>query len=188
MKSLKFFPQQESDHLIQPEEFYNLQPDSPARNVLSDFRQHKPHMIDSHLKASDALSMMLAEDVSMKIVVDIEKEFIGVLDRSHLSSENMLLKQLSLGLKHSELLVKDLMYSRANILAVDIGQLDQVKVGDLVSSMKASHQEYLLVVDKDAHHIRGIISSREIGRRLRQPVAIEKERTFAGIFSAVHVS
>lgn len=188
MKALKFFPQHQNDHLIQPEEFYDLRPDSPALNVLSDFRQHKPHMIDSHLKASEALKMMFAEDVSMKIVVDIEKEFIGVLDRSHLTSENMLLKQLSLGLKHNELLVKDLMYPRSNILAVDIDQLDQVKVGDLVSSMKTSHQEYLLVVDKYAHHIRGIISSREIGRRLRQPVAIEKERTFADIFSAVHVS
>lgn len=188
MKVLKFFPQQENDHLIQPEEFYDLRADSPAINLLSDFRQHKPHMIDSHLKASDALSMMQAEDVSLKIVVDIEKEFIGVLDRVHLTSENMLLRQLTLGLKHNELLVKDLMYPRADMLAADIDQLDQVNVGDVVSSMKASHQEYLLVVDKDAHHIRGIVSLREIARRLHQPIAIEKERTFVDIFTAVYVS
>jgi Mg2+/Co2+ transporter CorC len=188
MKALKFFPQHKNDHLIQPEEFYDLHPESPAMNVLSDFRQHKPHMIDSHLKASEALNMMLVEDVSMKIVVDIEKEFIGVLDRNHLTSENMLLKQLTLGLKHSELQVKDLMFPRSEMLAVDIDQLHQVKVGDLVSSMKTSHQQYLLVVDKDAHHIRGIVSASDIARRLHQPVAIEKERTFVDIFTAVHVS
>lgn len=188
MKSLKFFPQHDHDHLIQPEEFYDLHPDSPAVSALADFRHHKPHMIDSHLKVSEALNMMLVEDVSMKIVVDIEKEFIGVLDRSHLTSENMLLKQLSLGLKHHELLVKDLMYPRAKMLAVDIDQLNQVTVSDLVSSLKTAHQEYLLVVDKDAHHIRGIISSHEISRYLHQPVAIEKERTFIDIFSAVHIS
>ncbi len=188
MKSLKFFPQHKNDHLIQPEEFYDLHPDSPAINLLSDFRQHKPHMIDSHLSASDALNMMLSEDVSLKIVVDVEKEFIGVLDRRYLTSENMLLKQLTLGLKPNELLVKDLMYPRVDMLAVDIDQLAQVKVGDLVSSLQRSHQEYLLVVDKGEHHIRGIVSAGEIARRLHQPIAIEKERTFADIFTAVHPS
>jgi CBS domain containing-hemolysin-like protein len=131
---------------------------------------------------------MHTEDVSTKVVVDIEKEFIGVLDIDHLSSESMLLKQISLGIKHDELLVRDLMCPRASILAVNIEQLKQVKISDLVSMLKNSHQEYLLVVDKDAHHIRGIISSREISRRLRQPIAIEKILTFADIFSAVHVA
>jgi CBS domain containing-hemolysin-like protein len=187
MKSLTLFSPNQFDHLVQPEEFNDLRADSPAIHLLSDFRQHKPHMIDSHVKASEALNMMLTEDVTLKIVVDIEKEFIGVLDMEYLSSENMLPRQISLGLKHSELLVRDLMYPRARILAVDMDQLAQAKIGDLVSALKNSHQEYLLVVDKDAHHIRGIISAREISRRLRQPIAIEKALTFADIFTAVHV-
>jgi len=188
MKSLVLFPLNEVDHLIQPEEFYDVRSESPAIQILTDFRQHKPHMIDPHLSAEDALRMMQTEDVMTKIVVDIEKEFIGVLDVDHLSDENMLRKQISLGIKHNELLVRDLMCSRSNMQAVDIDQLRQVKVVDVVSALKNAHQEYLLVIDKDAHQIRGIISSREIARRLHQPIAIEKERTFANIFSAVHVA
>jgi CBS domain containing-hemolysin-like protein len=188
MKSLMLFPLNAVDHLVQPEEFDDLTPDSPATQILTDFRLYKPYMIDPHLAASEALGMMLAEDVSMKIVVDIEKEFIGVLDRHHLTSENMLLTQMSLGLKHHELLVKDLMHPRSAMLAVDIDQLASAKIGDLVSALKNSHQEYLLVVDKGAHHIRGIVSAREISRRLRQPIAIEKALSFADIFTAVHVN
>lgn len=188
MKSLMLFPLNDVDHLVQPEEFDDLTPDSPATQMLTDFRHYKPHMIDTHMEASEALEMMLAEDVSMKIVVDIDKEFVGILDRHHLSSENMLLRQLTLGLKYSELLVKDLMHPRSSMLAVDIEQLAQAKVRDLVSALKNSHQEYLLVVDKDAHHIRGIVSAGEISRRLRQPIAIEKELSFADIFTAVHVN
>lgn len=131
--------------------------------------------------------MMQVEDVAMKMVVDHEKEFIGILDIDHLSAQNIFLKQISLGVKYDELLVKDLMYSRAQMLAVDIEQLRSAKVSDVVLHLKKSHQEYLLVVDKEAHHIRGVISSRDIARRLRQPIAIEKELTFADIVTAVHV-
>lgn len=187
MKLLNLFALNEQDHLVQPEEFYDLSADTPAVKIIADFKYYKPQMIDAYLNLSDALVMMQVEDVTMKMVVDHEKEFIGILDIDHLSAQHVFLKQISLGVKYSELLVKDLMCSRAQMLAVDIEQLRSAKVSDVVKHLQKSHQEYLLVVDKDAHHIRGVISSRDIARRLRQPIAIEKELTFADIVTAVHV-
>lgn len=187
MKLLNLFALNETDHLVQPEEFYDLTLDSPAVKIIADFKYYKPQMIDAHLKVSDALVMIQVEDVTMKMVVDHEKEFVGVLDMDHLSAQNIFLKQISLGVKYNELLVKDLIYPRSQMLAVDIEQLRNAKVSDVVLHLKKSRQEYLLVVDKEAHHIRGIISSRDIARRLRQPIAIEKELTFADIVTAVHV-
>lgn len=187
MKAFNLFALSVQDHLVQPEEFCDLAPETPATKVITDFKRYKPQMIDSYLTVSDARILMQVEDVSMKMVVDHEKEFIGILDKEHLSAQNVVLRQMNLGVKYADLLVKDLMHPRSQMLAIDIQQLFEAKVADVIAQLKKSHQEYLLVVDRTAHHIRGVISSRDIARRLRQPIAIEKELTFADIVTAVHV-
>lgn len=187
MKNLSVFSLAANDHLVQPEEFTDVNAHTSALAIFTDFRSHKPHMLDSRLEASEAMEVMLAEDVKTKLVVDDNKEFIGVISQDDLADHNLLLRQMALHVKRDELLVRDLMHARANIRAIDYSQLQQATVADVVSTMKKSHQEYLLVVDKDAHHIRGIVSSREIARRLHTPVEIEKELTFVDIFTAVKV-
>lgn len=185
MKDLAVFSLAVNDHLAQPEDLEEINANTPALAILTDFRTYKPVMLDSHLEAIEALEGMLAEDVKIKLVADGSKEFVGVISLDDLAHHNMLLKQMALYLKHDELLVSDLMHSRAEIRAVDFDQFQKATVGDLVSTLKKTHQEYLLVVDKEAHHIRGIVSAREIARRLHTPVEIEKELTFMDIFSAV---
>jgi CBS domain containing-hemolysin-like protein len=185
MKNLNVFALAVNDHLVQPEEFTDVAGDTSALAILTDFRSHKPHMVDSHLEATEALEMMLAEDVKTKLVVDDSKEFIGVLSIDDLADHNMLLKQMALHVKRDELLVRDLMQARASIRAVEFAQFKLATVADVVSTLKKTHQEYLLVVDQDAHHIRGIVSSRDIAGRLHAPVEIEKELTFVDIFTAV---
>jgi CBS domain containing-hemolysin-like protein len=185
MKNLNVFALAVNDHLVQPEEFTDVAGDTSALAILTDFSSHKPHMVDSHLEATEALEMMLAEDVKTKLVVDDSKEFIGVLSIDDLADHNMLLKQMALHVKRDELLVRDLMQARASIRAVEFAQFKLATVADVVSTLKKTHQEYLLVVDQDAHHIRGIVSSRDIAGRLHAPVEIEKELTFVDIFTAV---
>lgn len=187
MKNLDVFALAASDHLVQPEEFSDVQANTSALAILTDFRSHKPHMVDSHLEATEARELMLAEDVKTKVVVDDRKEFIGILGLDDLVDYNLQLKQMALHIKRDELLVRDLMHPRAGIRAVEYDQFKYATVGDVVSTMKKTHQEYLLVVDKDAHHIRGIVSSRDIARRLHAPVEIQKELTFVDIFTAVKV-
>ena len=150
MKNLSVFALAANDHLVQPEEFSDVQANTSALAILTDFRSHKPHMVDSHLEATEALEVMLAEDVKTKIVVDDSKEFIGVISVDDLADHNMLLKQMALHAKRDELLVRDLMHPRAEIRAIDFEQFITCSVGDVVSTLKKSHQEYLLVVDKEA--------------------------------------
>ena len=187
MKNLNVFALAANDHLVQPEEFSDVQPTTSARAILTDFRSHKPHMVDSHLEASEALEMMLAEDVQTKIVVDDSREFIGVISIDDLSDHNRVLKQIALQVRRDELLVRDLMHARAKIRAIEYDKFILATVADVVSTLKKNHQEYLLVVDKGAHHIRGLVSSRDIANRLHVPVEIEKELTFLDIFTAVKV-
>lgn len=188
MKNLSVFALAANDHLVQPEEFEDIHSSTSALAILTDFRNHKPHMVDSHLEASEALEVMLAEDVKIKLVVDDRKEFVGVISVDDLSDHNLLLKQMELRVKRDELLVCDLMHSRASIRAISVDEFKRVTVADVVATLQKAHQEYLLVVDTDAHHIRGIVSARDISRRLHHPIHIEKELTFVDIFSAVRVS
>ena len=185
MKNLNVFELAAADHLVQPEEFEDVQGSTPALAILTDFRRHTPPMVSGYLEATEALEMMLAENVKIKLVVDENKEFIGVISIDDLSHHNLLLKQMALHIKHDELLVRDLMHPRASINAVDFDQYKNATVGDVVATLKKAHQQYLLVVDKDAHHIRGVVSSRDIASRLHSPVEIEKELTFIDIFIAV---
>jgi CBS domain containing-hemolysin-like protein len=187
MKNLDVFALATHDHLVQPEEFTDIQANTSALAILTDFRSHKPPMVDGHLAATEALALMLAEDVQTKIVVDESKEFIGVIGMDDLVDHNLLLKQMALHVNRDELLVRDLMHARASIRAIEYDQFKSATVADVVSTLKKIHQEYLLVVDKGAHHIRGIVSSRDIGSRLHVPVKIEKELTFVDIFTAVKV-
>lgn len=187
MKNLNVFTLAATDHLVQPEEFGGLDATAPALAIFTDFRKHKPHLLDSHLEASEAMEVMLAEDVFTKLVVDDHKEFVGVISREDLAEHNLQLKQLALLVKRDELLVRDLMHPRERIRAISYEQLRQARVADVVATMQKSHQEYLLVVDPEAHHIRGVISAREISHRLNTPVDIEKELTFLDIFTAIKV-
>lgn len=185
MRNLDVFELAAADHLVQPEEFEDVQGSTPALAILTDFRRHTPPMVSSHLPAAEALEVMLAENVKIKLVVDEHKEFVGVISVDDLSHHNLLLKQMATHINRNDLLVHDLMHPRANINAVDYGQFKSATVGDVVSTLKKSHQEYLLVVDQDAHHIRGVVSSREIASRLHAPIDIEKELTFLDIFIAI---
>jgi len=187
MKNLNVFALATNDHLVQPEEFTDVQADSSALTILTDFRNHKPHMAYAQLEATEALEVMQAEDVKIKLVVDDSKEFIGVISQDDLSDHNLLLKQMEMQVKRDELLVQDLMHARLKIHAVEFAEFSKATVSDIVSTLKKSHQEYLLVVDQDAHHIRGIVSARDIASRLHVPIEIAKELTFVDIFSAVRV-
>ncbi len=185
MKNLTVFSLVANDHLVQPEEFEDVNGGTSALSILTDFRSHKAHMVDADIEASEALELMLAEDVRTKIVVNKEREFIGVISLDDLSEHNMVLKRISLRVRPEELLVRDLMHSRRDIRAIDYAEFSRAKVADVVSTLKKQHQDYLLVVDQDEHHIRGLVSARDISRRLHTPVEIERELTFVDIFTAV---
>ncbi len=184
---LQVFDLAEGDHLVQPEEFSDLQGDSRALGLVTDFRQHKPPMINAHMEAAEALEVMRAEDVGLKLVVDDKHECIGVVAQEDLSEHNRLLRQLELRVSREELCVQDLMHHRRELRAMEYTALERASVDDVISALENYHQQYLLVVDSNVHHIRGLISSRDISRRLHSPIQIHKERTFADIFSAVHV-
>ncbi|MEJ2418884.1 MAG: CBS domain-containing protein [Exilibacterium sp.] len=184
MNTLNFLTIEPKDHLVQPEEFAGITPDSPAATIFTDFREHAPPVINAEMTAVEAERLMSNEYVSLKLVVDSNREFIGLVTYEQLCSQNIL-KQVANGYSREEIKVTDLMIPRERVSAIDYSELNGSTIAELVATLKLHGEYFCLVVDKEEHHIRGVISASEIAKRLHVPVVIERSPTFAEIFIAI---
>jgi DeoR family transcriptional regulator, catabolite repression regulator len=184
MNTLSFLKVEEVDHLVTPEILKEVTFDTSALEILTDYRDHPPPLINGDVLAVDAERLMFNEYEKIKLVVDRNKEFIGLVSYQQLSSQNIL-KQVANGYYRDEIRVADLMLPRERINAVDYSALAESSIGELIASLKQHGERYCLVVDKYEHHIRGVVSAEEIAKRLRIPVVIYRSPTFATIFSTL---
>lgn len=185
MKHLPVFSVSNDDHLVQPEQFHDIDLQSPALTIMTDFRSHKPHMVNVDEPVKTVTERMGVAGIEHQLVVDKQFELVGIINRERLSAHNLQLKRMALGLKHNELTLQDVMIARKDIQAVEFEMLVGAKVSDVISSLREKGQEYLLVVDQENHHIRGVISANMIAERLHTPVDIQRELTFVDIFTAI---
>ena len=172
MKNLMLHTLNQRDHLVQPEEFDEILLDSPATQVFTDFKYHRPHMVEAHLPAVEAAALMQQENIRVKLVVDSDMEFIGVIDRDDLSEQQILLNHMARGIARNELQVRDLMHPRDQVCALDFADLRRATVRDLVETLQRETQKHCLVVDHHSHLIRGLVSSAEIALRLHRAIAV----------------
>ena len=121
----------------------------------------------------------------MKIVVSKDNDFIGVISTKELSEQHIMAK-IAKGLERSEILVSDLMLPRDELHAFDFKQLERSSVNDVVGALENYGLRHCLVLDRDHHHIRGVISSSDIARQLRLPIDIYAKNSFRHIFNLVH--
>jgi CBS domain containing-hemolysin-like protein len=184
MKNLNVFSVDAIDHLVQPDEFDDVTAESSALTILTDFRSHRPHVVEAHISASEAVESMLQENVNLKLVVDSHGEFIGLVSYEDLSDQSIVLMQSANRVRRQEVLVADLMHSRESIHAINYEDFKRASVADIIYTLQRHGHQYYLVVDRNEHHIRGVVSSAEISRRLHKPVLVEKVPTVVDILSA----
>ncbi len=182
MKNLTVYTLEQVDHLIQPAEFLDATLKSPALNVFHDFRINHPMLIDADTRAFDTEEMMRHERSWLKLVVDSQQEMVGILSHEHFSSQS-LMQQVSKSVKAKDLLVADLMRPRSEIMALSYQQIQHCTVGDVLNTLQKAGEAYCMVIDRDNHQIRGMISARDITNRLHiAPVQIEKSPALVNLF------
>ena len=185
MKKLSLLPLDTVEHLIQPEDFHEVTVDSPAVTIFTDFKQHMPRVIEADTPAVQAGYMMKKAHVRLQLVVDNSNELIGTISLKELDGQHLQIMQ-NQGFSRQSMLVRDLMIPRRQQKVVDYQQLLHATVGDVLEALQLNGSLHCLVVDHEAHHIRGIIAASDIARRLHIPVEIEKPATFVDIFKAVN--
>jgi CBS domain containing-hemolysin-like protein len=187
MKNINLLALEPSAHLVQPEEFNEISLDSPARKIFTDFKKHKPLVIEVDTPASDVLYLMKKAHVRMQLVVDADNELVGTISHNELNEQGFLVL-LNKGYDREQITVRDLMIPRADIKALHYKLLDIISISELVHALKQHGMQHCLVIDPDNEQIRGIISATDIARRLHIPLEIEVPKTFVDIFVAVNAA
>lgn len=178
MKTLTYVTTKDVNELAWPELQQNTGLYSPATSVFTDFKVSIPRVIEPTVRADVLAKIMKKEHVRMKVVVDSNNTFLGVVSLEDLSEEAFV-KQAAQGYLRDELLAIDLMRAKDQLLAVSYASLKNSDIESLIYSQKANQYQHLLVVDEETKAIRGLISANDIVRQLKLNVDVSTSTSFA---------
>lgn len=184
MATLKLMDTDAINHLVQPEEFNDVDLDSSALTISTDFKNYHPSIIESSTPAVEAELLMQKSHLQLALVVDSAGEFVGTIDIQKLNDQS-LMPFISKGSARDEILVSELMVPRAQVKALEFQALAHASIADIIAVLRKQGEQQCLVVDVEKHQIRGLISTGDISRRLHMPIEITRPATFSEIFRVV---
>ncbi len=185
MPKLTLYPVVSVDELVYPEQSPRYTLESRAMQFFTDFYTIEPLVIDSTVSAIEARNTMIKTHVRMKLVVDENEHFVGVISSRELSEQNIMAKASQLHHSREDIQVTDLMIRKKDLLALNIDEVNRASISDVVNFLKDNHQQHCLVVDEQMHQIRGIFSASDISRKLQLPIDINEQSSFSKVFDAV---
>ncbi|AEF54756.1 CBS domain-containing protein [Marinomonas posidonica] len=171
MKTLTYVSTKDVNELTWPHAADNTNLYSSALTVFTDFTAGGPRVIESNVRADELVTLMRKEHVRMKLVVDSNNHFIGVISLEDLS-EDVFIRQVADGYQRSELLVADLMRPKEVLLALSYKSLKNSDIESLLFSQRNNHYQHLLVIDEATKAIRGLVSSNDVARELRLDIDV----------------
>ena len=59
------------------------------------------------------------------------------------------------------------------------------RIGDVIETLQSAGQQHCLVIDREQHAIRGVLSANDIARRLKLAVDVSTPNSFASIFKVI---
>ena len=176
MTHLEFHEIGTVDDFVWPEEVTGISIESPAMLFFTDF--------EKVTRADLARSLMLREHVKLKLVVDSDDKFLGVVSLDDISEQHITAK-LSKTITRDSITVADLMVPKREIKGLDFSEVENVDIGTVVHHLKDIGQQHCLVLDKSLNKIRGIFSASDISRRLGLPINVQDHSNFYRVFSAL---
>jgi CBS domain len=167
--------------------------DSPAIDVMTDLSKVAAVTTRSLATIDEANQTMIANHVRALFVVDEERTLLGVITSTDILGEKPIQLAQQRGVRHDEILVRDLMTPADRLEAMEFDEVLNARVGDVIATLKLSGRQHALAVERTTAggppHVRGIFSLTRIARQLGlapQPVHdigrtfIEIEATMGG--------
>lgn len=183
MRHFELYEADRIDQLVRPENFQIVSGDSPASEVFTDFTIFEPLVIDASSGAVEAENMMRRLHVRLKLVIDEQGLFVGVIAFEDLSNE-LIIKKVANGFNREELQVADMMRKRQDLKVFDYSDIERMTVADVLAVLKQSGHQHCLVVERGKHQIRGVISASDIMRKLKIDISIQQPPKFAELYLA----
>lgn len=171
MKTLTYVSTKDVNELTWPNTSDNTNLYSSALTVFTNFATGGPRVIESNVRADELVTLMRKEHVRMKLVVDSNNQFIGVISLEDLS-EDIFIRKVADGYQRSELLVADLMRPKEVLLALSYKSLKNSDIESLLFSQRNNPYQHLLVIDESTKAICGLVSSNDVARELRLDIDV----------------
>lgn len=153
-----------------------------AVHLLKDFAEQKPPVLSSIMPVSEARLWMRLADTPIKLVENQAGDCIGILTIHDVNGEKPMMAANRQGSAIPDLRVRDIMRPLSELPAIHYRDLKSATVGDLVSTFREVHEEYLLVLDDDwknpgQTYLRGLVKARELVQRLDLTIDLEHRAT-----------
>lgn len=127
---------------------------------------------------------MIHKGVRLLLVEDLQTRVIGLIIAKDIQGEKPLLFIQEAGIRHADVLVRDIMTPMSAIEAMDFADVSHSTVGDIVKTLTEAGKQHALVIESQpanqAKSIRGIFSTSQIGRQMGIEInPSEMAQTFA---------
>lgn len=187
MKHLTIFATHEIDDLMLKQQPENLTKESSIMELFTDFNKVPPRIIEEDCLAIQIREVMKKEHVRMKIVVDADNHFKGILPLDCLTDEKINQKIINESFTKENLYVRNCMVQKSEIQALDFKEIQTATIADVLEALKNIGHKHCLVIDHENNHIRGLLSANDIARALKTKViSTSVGSSFIDVFKALY--
>ena len=163
--------------------------DSPAVRVMTDLAQVTAVVIEPQATMEAAHAMMLLRGVRMVLALDADGRLAGLITATDILGEKPLNLVRERRIRHSEILVADVMTPVSRLDAFDWKAVQLARVGNIVARLQEARRQHALVTQTAGGGqilVRGIFSLSQIARQLGIPLQLpEAASSFAEIEAAL---
>ncbi|MBT8419676.1 MAG: CBS domain-containing protein [Gammaproteobacteria bacterium] len=144
--------------------------DSPALDVMTDFRYVRPVTVAPDVPIDEALEMMKSAGVRLLLITEEMDKVIGTVTSKTILGEDPIRIAEEKRLPRAEITVRMLMTPQCDVTVINIVNVRNAKVGHIVATLRHLDRKHLLVaeIDEDTGGLRidGLFSTSQIGRQL----------------------
>jgi len=166
--------------------------DSPALDVMTDFRVVHPITTDPHVSIDNALETMKVRGVRLLLVTDDTDAIVGLITAKDIQGEKPIKLARELRIAHSAITVEAVMTPQSDIEVLNLLSVRNAQVGHIVATLQELARQHALVVEVDRHtkaqSVRGIFSTSQISKQLGVNAAedVARDTTLAEISDDIH--
>lgn len=176
--------------ILTPPAVPQLDADSSARALLTDFTQSAAHTISDSSVIAQALDIMKQGGVRLLFVLDERERFTGVVTAQDLiGGRRITLAMQRHQVTREDVTVKMVQTPRDELHALPLQQLERATIGALVHALRTFGDQHLLVTETDERGqqcLRGLVSASDVGRALSIDLRYPPEaRSFSAICKVI---
>jgi len=159
--------------------------DDSAVQVMTDFDSTTAIIILPADTVDEAHSRMIQRGVRLLLVVDENRNVLGVVTATDILGEKPVQVAVQRGASRGEIQVRDIMTPQEHLEVLDVAALRGAKVGHVVATLRKAGRQHAVVVERDklgGQLVRGLFSATQIARQLGVSLQMtEIARTFSEI-------